>query len=331
MSLKITGNTVINNSRNLSITGVTTVGVGTQIITIDSEAVTIGTGITFNIGSQDIIMSGIFTSGGPIPLAPTITSFNPGAGTTDIAASVLGAGVTFVFNYPMDVVSGATTTVVWQYESVPGIRTAFESVGVGSTSIEFSSDSLCVTFKIGYPIDTKNSCIYPVIPNGFFCALGFGCYPGLNTVGAAQTYSIKRRGDLVPGQLYEGGYVICVDTVSACAWVVAPPSAELGRDWFSRGDASTCAQTVTGYSGWFIASSTQWQNPGYSCRTNWPFNPGTYWTNTQLPSQGTEAYYINMSTGTLGSCQPNDQAYSGPGNAGTPVGRNVRSFRCVSY
>ena len=334
MSFKISGNTVIDGDSNLNITGIATIGSGSSAISIGSTQVTVGTGITFDLINQNLEINGTLSGG--ITLQPSIQSFAIAAGTTDISREQLGAGLTFVFDYPMDVVSGATTTISMLYEdpSYPGIRTGFESVGIGSTFIEYSADGKCVTLKLSidaYGEETKNNYIYPVIPDGFFCTFGFGCYPGLNAVGVAQTYRVGRRADLIPGQIFEGGYVICVDTGAACAWVIAPPTAQLGRNWFDRNDANTCAQTVTGYGGWFIATSSQWQNPGYSCRANWPYNPATYWTNHEIPTQSPDAYYINMSTGTLGSCWPLGDGYSGPGNNGKPVGRNVRSFRCVTY
>jgi hypothetical protein len=298
MAFKISGNTVIDDNRQVVLVGIATIGSGSSAVTFtDSGNTTVGSGITINVDSGDVSIGGTIFIGN-FSVSPVIINYSPGIGSTSISSTT---DITLTFNNGIEFVSGATTSLTI------GLTTT-----AGAATYTYSTDSPNVSIN-------RNVLTITQPPTGYFGGIPEGLY------------DFQIDPTPVEGLLYEGGYVICVDAGSRCAWLIAPPSAELGRDWFGRTDANTCAETVTGYSGWFIASSTQWQNPGYSCRTNWPFNPGTYWTNTQLPSQGTEAYYINMSTGTLGSCQPNDQAYSGPGNAGTPVGRNVRSFRCITY
>lgn len=134
------------------------------------------------------------------------------------------------------------------------------------------------------------------------------------------------------GSLYQGGYVFCITTGPNVIWMVAPYAAEVvPGDWADRNTANSCAQTVTGYSGWFVPSLTQMAT-SHACKIYWDyirppfFNPygeygSWYWTNTGYNID--DAYDWNMNCPTT----------SGAGHimfksAGTG---SVRSFRTVSY
>ena len=112
-----------------------------------------------------------------------------------------------------------------------------------------------------------------------------------------------------------GGFLIC--KASPVRWIVAPMSAEVSRDWYSRDDASTRAQQVSGCTGWFVPTNGQLQNPGYTCRTYWDsFSSYGHWSSTEI--NATCAWNVNMISGGLGLVDKS-------------VSFCVRSFRCVTY
>jgi len=320
MSFKISGNTVIDNDRQVIIAGIATIGSGSSAVTFtDSGNTRVGSGITINVDSGNVSIGGTLSIGN-FSVSPTIINYNPGIGSTSVSTLT---NIQLSYSHGIQFVSGATTSLTIGLTTTAGDATYTYSVTDPKVSINRNVLTIAPP-NVGY---VAGGTYYVTIPTGYIEATVFNdTFAGI----PKGLYYFQTDPTPIEGQLFEGGYVICVDTSNSCAWIVAPPTAQLSRNWFDRNDASTCAQTVTGVSGWFIASCGQWQNPGFSCRTNWPFNPGTYWTNTAIPNQGQDAYYINMSTGTLGSCFP-DEGYSGPGKVGTPVTRNVRSFRCVSY
>jgi hypothetical protein len=102
------------------------------------------------------------------------------------------------------------------------------------------------------------------------------------------------------------------------AWIVAPSCTQVSRIWVDRGDAITCANALTGHSGtWFIPTSAQLQNPGYTCRQYWDtFNTTPYWSSTE--NNASHACAVVFSNGTT-------DALSKTG------ARDVRAFRCITY
>lgn len=119
------------------------------------------------------------------------------------------------------------------------------------------------------------------------------------------------------GAFAEGGYVICKST--GIAWIVAPISSEVSRNWYSRNDANTRAQQVSGCTGWFVPSCNQLQSPGYACRTYWDsYSSSAYWSSTENYPGSYDALYVNFTNSFLNT-----------GLKSTPI--CVRSFRCVTY
>ena len=153
-----------------------------------------------------------------------------------------------------------------------------------------------------------------------------------NTVDTATTFSsnadVYFDGTLVSSstpvekEYCGGGQIIC--KASSVAWIVAPRCAEVSRAWADRDDAVTTANTCTGFSGWFVPTIAQLQNPGYSCRVNWEYpefaayNSASYWSSTQR--NATNAYDLSMSSGTSNTSVHNKTNTS-----------CVRAFRCVTY
>ena len=113
-----------------------------------------------------------------------------------------------------------------------------------------------------------------------------------------------------------GSRIICKN--GGLAWLVAPISTEVSRDWYCREDAVTRAIAVTSLTtGWFVPCIGQLQNPGYLCRSFWDSYSSTlYWSSTESTS--------NSACGMT-------FANGGPYGANKTGTRCVRAFRCVTY
>ena len=121
------------------------------------------------------------------------------------------------------------------------------------------------------------------------------------------------------GSSFGGGFLICKPG-SSPAWVVSPYSADVSRTWYSRNDANTTAQSVSGCTGWFVPTCGQLQNPGYCCRSFWGPSPcyssALYWSSTECTAHA--ACNVTFTNG----------------GAGVSLKTNtfcVRAFRCVTY
>lgn len=131
----------------------------------------------------------------------------------------------------------------------------------------------------------------------------------------------KRRAPIVPsflGCFCDGGYLICQS--GGVRWIVAPASSQVVRSWYSRNNANTTAQQVSGCTGWFVPTIGQLQNPGYACRNFWDsYSCSGYWSSTDYAYANARA--LNFATGGLIFAPSNEK----------PNYFNVRSFRCVTY
>ena len=111
------------------------------------------------------------------------------------------------------------------------------------------------------------------------------------------------------------GRLIC--KAGGVAWVIAPDITQLSRTWYCREDAVTTAKEVTGSVGWFIPSSGQLQNPGYTCRTQWDsFSSTFYWSSTEVIATNACGVFFN---GGGASSLNKGSVYC------------VRAFRLVTY
>ena len=132
---------------------------------------------------------------------------------------------------------------------------------------------------------------------------------------AAEEYQIQvcSLGD----QMIRGGYLIC-RTGGSVAWIVAPASSEVSRNWYGYYDAVITATNCTSTTGWFVPTIGQLQNPGYYCRTYWDsYSSTNYWSITQ---DGTgNAFSVPFNGNSDG--RNNDKTHP----------RCVRAFRCVIY
>jgi len=114
-----------------------------------------------------------------------------------------------------------------------------------------------------------------------------------------------------------GGYLICRN--GSTLWIVAPSSTEVSRNWYSRDDAVTTAESNAACGDWFVPNCGILQNL-YYCRTHWDSYSSSsstgYWSSTA--SSSSFAFYTNFSNGS--TIQINMLCLC-----------RVRAFRCVTY
>lgn len=306
MAIQIGGTTVIDNSRNIQNVGIVTVGSGTSSIITNSNTgiVNVGSGITIDVKNGNINISGILTvSGFSVPV--TLTSFEPAIGSTTV-----GVSSNIILNFSQMV--GLGTTGFFEIKS--GLNTTggnlLEMFEVTSLNVRVQNNGrkliINPTNDLGF-----SSSYYVTMSAGFV-----NNFSGINTVGTSQTYFFTTI-PLNLGDNFGGGLLMCKS--SPVRWVVAPSSTEVSRNWYSRGDANTLAQSCTGCTGWFVPSCTLAVNPGAVCRQYWDCYQSQYWTNTEAGAL--TAYKVNMD-GEVAFVNFFDSK-----NYATPV----RSFRCVTY
>jgi len=328
MSIKISGTTVIDDSRNINSVGILTVGTGSSRVTLNgiTGIASVGSGVTMNGNNGNVSISGILTVG-QLSVPISVISFDPGVGSTTVELSS-----NIILNFNQTVGFGTTGF----FEIKTGLNTTggtlVESLGVSSSRVTLTNGgrrlTVDPTINFGF-----TSSFYVTMSAGFVGANGSN-FAGINTVGSGITYSFTTK-SLALGDSYEGGFLIC--KASPVRWVVSPSSSEVSRNWYSRNDANTTAQSVSGCTGWFVPSCAQLQNPGYVCRTYWDsYTATSYYSNTENSTYW--AWSINLSTGLpqspLGFWPPGVPNPVSPfgiicgGKAGSLP---IRSFRCVSY
>ena len=77
-------------------------------------------------------------------------------------------------------------------------------------------------------------------------------------------------GNAALGDNIEGGYLIC--KAGGTAWIVAPTSTEVKRNWYDRGHAVTTANAEAACGDWFVPNCGQVGAPGYLCDRDWETN-----------------------------------------------------------
>lgn len=134
--------------------------------------------------------------------------------------------------------------------------------------------------------------------------------------GTISMNDLRGKSNIPPvGSAFGGGYIICKS--GGTVWIVAPSSTEVSRTWYARNDASTCAQTVTGCTGWFVPSCAQLLNPGYTCAVYWDSVKATrYWSSSEYTANCAWSVVVPSGAAPFN----NKNSY-----------RCVRSFRTVSY
>lgn len=307
MAIKVNNVTAIDDSRNVSAAGIATVGSGNSTITINglTGIMSVGTGITMQGIPGNISIAGTLTAAG-FNIPADIVSFSPVNGATSVSIST---SIVITFSQAVGIATTGFLTLRTGSAGGPGIHT----FGVGQLKT-FLSNSKVLTI-----VPTSNlsvaSTIFTFIPSGLIKSTS-GDFVGLNTTGA-NSYSFTTDLPLL-GASYEGGFLIC--RASPIRWVVSPRSAEVSRDWYSRNDANTTAQSVSGCTGWFVPTCSQLQNPGCLCRDFWGPSPCYssyyYWSSTQ------RSPFLAFAI-----------LFGGPSfhSHALPQGNCIRAFRCITY
>jgi len=291
MAIKISGTTVIDDSKNI----------------VNANDIFVGTGITMTASSGSISIAGTLTAASvDFPITPT--SFSPSDGATGVS---LVSNIVITYNQFIEKPStGIGTTANITLRDSSAVGTIIETIGVSSSSVAIDGSVVTIT-PSPFPETTD---IYVVIDEKAFVNSTGGDSPLLDT------YNFT-TGSPALGDPYEGGYLICQS--GGTRWVVAPISAEVSRNWFSRANANTVAQAVSGCTGWFVPSCAQLQNPGATCKTYWDaYSTTYYWSNSPAPAS--RYWHILLPSGGA-VCGP------GPPNLPGTLIWCVRSFRTVSY
>ena len=287
MAIQISGCTVIDNSRNITNANNMCVGV-----------------VTMTGSTGDIETPGTISAGG-LDFPGLISNITPANGGLAIEPST-NITLSFYFTPP----TRGTGTVELRSGSTSGsLIESFDAASSDRISISGNDYIIDPTSNLEF-----STSIHTIIPS-----TAIQNYVGLNTTGA-DTHSFTTRAREL-GDVYEGGFLICC--ASPLRWVVSSYSVEVSRDWYSRDDANTTAQSVSGCTGWFVPTQSQLTNPGYICRSFWGpspcFSSAQYWSSTPVTGDVPRARRINFSTGNYFHNQEKHKTFC------------VRAFRCVTY
>ena len=244
-----------------------------------------------------------FTTG-PI----TTSSFSPSDGATGQSVST-NIVITFGEN-----ISKGSGNITIRSGSASGSVLQTIDVTSGAVSVSGTQATINPPSDLAYETDQ-----YIVVDAGCFRNSDGDVASGNAII---NTYNFTTESDVPPlGGSYGGGYLVCCS--GGNLWVVAPSSTEVKRQWHSRNDAITQANSNAACGDWFIPSCGQLQNPGYQCRTHWDTYRSSaahlYWSNTTYPGYPTSAWWVRFWDGhTEGAGKTHPDKY-------------VRAFRCVSY
>lgn len=289
MAIQVSGTTVIDDSRNIVNANNVNVGVVTM------------TGSTGAIETPGTITAAGFTA----TTKPAPILFVPTNGATNQEFDL----DTFVITFNQVITAQSGKNVTFREGSATG--TVLETLSVTGSNVTVTNGStVTITASTFW---AASATIYVVIDDGAFQNDG-----GLGNE-IINTYNFTVS-SLSEGDFYEGGYLICQS--GGTKWVVAPLNAVTTATWWARNNAVTCANSVAACGDWFVPSLSQFQNPGYACKTYWDGgNTYTYWTNT--------GPYFNMNDGTYG--QTDGSVPAGfPGTCQYTRGLSVRAFRTTT-
>lgn len=300
MSVQINGINAIDDDRNFSAAGIVTVGTGNSATIIDGTTgiTSIGIGITMEGVSGNISIAGTLTAAG-FSVPPTPVSFSPADGATE---QTVFTDIAITFD---QYITGFATDKNITVRDSSGIGTVLQTIAADSGAATINGATVTINPPSNFPPSTD---IYIVVDEGAF----LGAYSAPSPL--IDTYNFSTEAVKL-GDPYEGGYLICQS--GGTRWVVAPSSAEVSRNWYSRGDSVARAQQVSGCSGWFVPSDGTYQNPGYICRTYWDsYSSTTYWSSGEHNEDF--GRFVDFTNGTV--CFWDKQG-----------SRCVRAFRTVSY
>jgi len=260
-----------------------------------------GAFLNSTLGSgTDLLNTYNFTTG-PI----TTSSFSP----TDGATSVL-IDSNIVITFSENITKG-TGNITLRSGSASGTIRQTIDVTSGAVSVSGNQATINPPSNLEYEEDT-----YIVVDAGCFRNSDGDVASGNAII---NTYNFTTETDLSLGDAFEGGYLICCSSNNY--WIVAPSATEISTRFHYAYTAANTAAAATGCAGWFVPTSSQLVNPGYTCRTYWDsYKLEPYWSNSNFHPQHNNAYDVDFSTGS---------AWNGR-NSLTSI-RCVRAFRCVSY
>lgn len=160
MAIKISGTTVIDDSRNANV-GVIT---ATSFVGSGSGLTGVGLGSTGNINTSGIITAATVSAnefigtGDKLIFSPTITSFSPTDGATGVSAL---SSPNIILTYNQLVGLGTTGTITLRTVSAAGTITESFSVGV-STRVTLSNQTLTIDPTNNFDYNTEYFTVLPV-------------------------------------------------------------------------------------------------------------------------------------------------------------------------
>lgn len=314
MAIKIGGTSIINDDGSISNVGIVTIGLGGT-----TGKFKVGTGVTID-GAGNAYFDGQITVNGGITYLVGLNSMSPqNTSLADSGSYGEWNGVLrLYFDSPVQASAGSTLTVSLRRGSSTG--TQISTAGVSSISYPGSDTAI---LDINFPgittaLNTGIATYYPIIPKGIIKFIANNADYAGNYSGdpQANSLSFQINGNAPLGAEYRRGYLICKS--GGVGWLVSPYCSELSRNFYDQGHAATCAQTVTGCTGWFTTNRFVLENPGRVCKQYWDcYSLDWYWSNTE-----------HFSLYSWGINFANDATSA---NLREPCTYCVRSFRCVTY
>lgn len=315
MPIQINNVTVIDDDRNFNSPGITTVGSGTSIITIDgnNSRINVGTAVTVDGKNGNISIAGtIIANGFDIPV--NVASFSPANADTNVSVSTTEIVLTF------DQVVALGSTGELQLRTGGLLGSIVQTFGVGDMSLDSTSKILTIGISSLGTLPFVTS-YYPILSNHVIKATS-GQFVGINSdaPGSPSYYFVTKAYGL--GDPGDGGFNICES--GGTRWIVAPDSVINVRPATAFPDAINAANTEAACGDWFIPTLSQLQNPGRECKQYWQTEPtGLYYSNTNttdnfIQNHGGGCMCLNMDNGSTATCFVSNTAHVAP-------------FRCLSY
>jgi hypothetical protein len=157
MAIKISGVSVINDDRNIENVGVIT---ATSFVGDGSGLTGVGVGTEDNINTSGIITASTISAnefigtGDKLIFSPSATSFSPTDGATDQNFNV---NINITFDQP--IYAGVGSIFL---RNSSGIGTEIASIGIASTSVSISNQTISIDPPADLPLDTN---VYVVLPS----------------------------------------------------------------------------------------------------------------------------------------------------------------------
>ena len=291
-------------------TVIETIAVSSGTVSISGGAVTINPS-DFSTGKDIYVVvdDGAFTSSslgsgtelintynfttGPI----TTSSFSPSDGATN---QLITTNIVITFSENITKGSGNITL---RASSASGTVRQTIDVTSGAVSVSGTQATINPPSDLEYSEDT-----YVVVDAGCFRNSDGDVASGNAVI---NTYNFTTEAELSLGDQHEGGYLMCCS--GGNYWIASPYT--VARQWYSRNDAVTTANSYSACGDWFVPTISQHHNPGYACREHWACMSGM---NSDTEYSSCCAWYYNYDSG---SCNYHWKQ----------LGRYTVAFRCVSY